>query len=130
MCSFWSRKKKKEIWHSVEFLAAQNVYAWFWRKKNLTHEYYSANRNLRALYTDLYNMTDFFRHMNNSLCQRLSRRSKGEVLCLNAFKIKFKCKIKKKALCLFFSVVSCRVFPQTERVSTSIFSSDCDVSAS
>lgn len=33
-------------------------------ENNLTHEHYSANRNLRALYTDLYNMTNLLRHVS------------------------------------------------------------------
>lgn len=65
-------------------------------ENNLTHEYYSANRNLRALYTDLYNMTNPFSDMlvPSVSCPRLTRRGKDEVLCSNAFEIKVKCKIK------------------------------------
>lgn len=32
VCAHLVKEKKKEIWHSVEFLAAHNLNAWFWKQ--------------------------------------------------------------------------------------------------
>lgn len=48
------------------FFNCKTFNAWFW--KQLDTWIFSADRNLRAIYTDLYNMTNHFRHVN-SLCQ-------------------------------------------------------------